>query len=187
MEARTQNTRSDDASSTAQQVGEQAREKTQELGGQASEQAQRLSSQANTKLREQIDQRSTEAGERVSSTASDIRAVGEQLQSQGKETPARFANQAAERAERMSSYLKEADSDRILGDVEEFGRRQPWAVLGGAVLAGFAAARFLKASSRERYERQFGQRETRQPQFSPGTAPALPSQSSVDRTEAGVA
>ena len=42
--------------------------------------------------------------------------------------------------------------DRILADLEDFGRRQPLAVMGLGVVAGFVASRFIKASSRERYE-----------------------------------
>ena len=33
-----------------------------------------------------------------------------------------------------------------------FGRRQPWAVIAGGLALGFAASRFLKASSSRRYE-----------------------------------
>jgi hypothetical protein len=36
--------------------------------------------------------------------------------------------------------------------VEDFGRRQPWAVIAGGLALGFAASRFLKASSSRRYE-----------------------------------
>jgi hypothetical protein len=52
----------------------------------------------------------------------------------------------------MGSYLTESNADRLLSDVEDFGRRQPMAVVGIGVAVGFAASRFLKASSRKRYE-----------------------------------
>ena len=83
--------------------------------------------------------------------------MGEELRKQGKEGPAKVVTQAAERIEGAGSYLRDSDSNRILNDVEDFGRSRPWAVLAGATLAGIAAARFLKASSRERYSsRQSG-------------------------------
>jgi hypothetical protein len=78
--------------------------------------------------------------------------VGEQLRSQGKDGPAKIADQAAERVESLGSYLSSADADRILSDVEDFGRRNPWAVALGGVALGFAASRLLKASSSERYQ-----------------------------------
>jgi hypothetical protein len=127
-----------------QEAAGQAKEKAQEAAGQAKE-------KADSKVREQVDQRSTQAGEQVTSTADDLRSVGEQLRSQGKDTPAKFAEQAAERTERLGSYLRDSDSDKILSDVEDFARRQPWAVVAGGLALGFAASRFLKASSSDRY------------------------------------
>jgi ElaB/YqjD/DUF883 family membrane-anchored ribosome-binding protein len=130
---------------------------------QAKEKAQQAAGEAKGRVREQVDQRSTEAGQQVSSTASDLRSVGEQLREQGKETPAKLAEQAAERTERLGSYLTESDADRILGDVEDFARKQPWAVVAGGIALGFAASRFLKASSSQRYQ----QRSTRPDPASP--------------------
>lgn len=123
-------------------------EKAQEVAGQAQE----AGAKAQNMLREQVDQRSTQAGERVSGTAGDLRSVGEELRKQGKDTPAKLADQAAERTEHFGSYLSESDADRLLSDLEEFGRRRPWAVLAGGVVVGIAAARFLKASSQSRYQ-----------------------------------
>ena len=137
--------------SQSQQVADQAREKIGEATDQAKETAQNVVSQAQNTVREQVDQRTTEAGERVGSTAEDIRSVGQELRNQSKEGPANIAEQAADRIDRAAGYLRDSDGDRILNDVEDFGRRQPWAVLAGAVVVGLAAARFLKASSRERY------------------------------------
>jgi gas vesicle protein len=132
--------------------GSTAKDKAEEVAGQAQEKVQEVAGQAKGNLRSQVDQRSTDAGERVSSTAEDVRAVGEELRKQGKDQPARLADQAAERAERFGSYLTESDADRILRDVEDFGRRQPWALALGGLALGFAASRFLKASSQTRYQ-----------------------------------
>jgi hypothetical protein len=147
----------DQETTQAQQVADQAREKVGEAAGQARETAQSLAGQAQDRIREQVDQRSTDVGERVGSTAEDVRAVGEELRNQGKDGAARIATQAAERIESAGSYLRDSDANRILDDVEGFGRSRPWAVLATATVAGLAAARFLKASSRSRYSsRQSG-------------------------------
>jgi ElaB/YqjD/DUF883 family membrane-anchored ribosome-binding protein len=124
----------------------------------AKEQAQQAAGQAKSTLRSQVDQRSTQAGERVGGVASDARSVGETLREQGKEQPAKLAEQAADRAERLGDYLKNSDADRILQDVEDFGRRQPWAVIAGGVALGLVASRFLKASSTRRYEERWERR-----------------------------
>jgi hypothetical protein len=123
--------------------------------GRAKEQAQQAAGQAKNTLRSQLDQRSTDAGRKVGGFASDVRSVGDQLREQGKDQPAKLADQAADRAERLGSYLSESDADRILGDVEDFGRRQPWVVIAGGVALGLVASRFLKASSTRRYEQQW--------------------------------
>jgi gas vesicle protein len=130
----------------------QAQEKAQDVAGQAQEKAQQVAGQARGQLRDQVDQRSTQAGEQIRSQASDVRTVAQQLREQGKEGPAKLADQAADRAERLGGYLRESDADRILSDVEDFARRQPMAVLLGGLAVGFAASRVLKASSRDRYE-----------------------------------
>lgn len=134
-------------------------EKAQEVAGEAGEKVQEAAGTAQEKLREQMDQRSTKAGETVAGTAQDLRTVGEELRKQGKDMPARVADRAAEQTERVGSYLRDADSDRMLSDVEDFGRRQPLAVLAGGLVLGIAAARFLKASSHGRYQSRRGSRE----------------------------
>ena len=128
-------------SSTTEQAKEKAQEKAQQAKGQAA-----------SRVRDQVDQRSTQAGEQVSTTASDIRSVADQLREQGKDQPAKLAEQAAQRAETLGDYLQRSDGDTILSDLEDFGRKQPWAVIAGGVALGFAASRFLKASSSRRYE-----------------------------------
>lgn len=130
----------------------EAQNETAGVPERAQEKAQEAARTTQEKLREQLDRRSTEAGEKVGDTAGDLRSVGEELRKQGKDTPARIAEKAAARTERVGSYLKESDSDKMLADVEDFGRRQPLAMLAGGLVAGIAAARFLKASSRGRYQ-----------------------------------
>ncbi len=127
---------------------EQAKEKVQDT-------AQQAAGQARGQIRRQVDERSTQAGEQVSSTAGDVRSVAQQLREQGKEQPAKIAEQAADRAERLGNYLKQADGEAILRDVEDFGRKQPWAVMVGGLAAGFLASRFLKASSSRRAETDY--------------------------------
>ena len=144
----------DGRASPEQGATDQAKEKASEVAGQAQEKAQQAAGQAKGRARQEIDQRSTQAGEQVKTTASDVRSVGEQLREQGKEQPAKIAEQAADRIERVGGYLQDSDADRILSDVEDFARRQPWAVVAGGFVLGMAAARFMKASSSQRYQQR---------------------------------
>lgn len=121
---------------------------------QVQEKAQQAAEQARSRLQDQVDQRSTQVGEQVSSSAHALRSTAERLREEGQDGPAKAAEQLAGHAEKVGSYLSESDAERILHDVEDFGRRQPLAVVGIGLFAGFAASRFLKASSRSRYERR---------------------------------
>jgi hypothetical protein len=130
----------------------QAQEKVQDAAGQAREKAQEGAQRAREGLRGQVDQRSTDAGQRVRTQSQDIRSVAQQLREQGKEGPAKVAEQAADRAERVGSWLEDSDGDKILGDVEDFARSNPWAIALGGLALGFAASRMLRASSTDRYQ-----------------------------------
>ena len=143
------------ASDKASEAAGQAQDKAREVAGQAQETAQNLAAQARTRVQSQVDEQSTQAGEKAKSTAGDLRSVSQELRSRGNDPAASVADQAAERVERLGSYLKESDGQRILADVEDFGRRQPLLALAGGVVLGIAAARFLKASSSERYQQRF--------------------------------
>jgi hypothetical protein len=142
----------DDSGSTADQVKDQVKEKAQV----AQDKTRGALGQARGRLSEQVDQRSTQAGERLSKQVADVRSVAEELRNQGKDAPATIVEQVAGQADRVGDYLKGASGDRILRDVEDFARRQPWLVAASGLVLGFAASRFLKASSSRRYESGYG-------------------------------
>jgi len=119
--------------------------------GQAQEKVQEAAQQAKGRLREQADQRSTQVGQQLGSAADDVRSVAQELRTQGKDTPARYAEQAADKAHQVAQRLENASGDELLRDVEDFARRNPWAIAAGGLVLGLAASRMLKASSSERY------------------------------------
>ncbi len=134
---------------------EKAREQVQQVAGQAQERVQDAAQQAQSRMKGEVDNRSTQAGVAVASTAQDLRSVAEGLREQGKDGPAGMADNVADRIERIGTYLRDSDGDRILSDVEGFVRRQPWTVVVGGLTLGFVASRFLKASSSDRYRSQW--------------------------------
>jgi gas vesicle protein len=147
----------------------EAREQARQHADDARNAAQQAAGKAQDKLREQLDQRSTQAADQINQQASDLRSVSEKLREHGTDAPAKVADRAADYAERVGGYLKDADPDRLLRDAEDFGRRQPWAVAVGGLALGFAASRFLKASSARRYGSQSPQSPAPSPQ--PATQP----------------
>jgi hypothetical protein len=133
--------RSADGRSMVGQAQEKVQEKTEEVRSQAS-----------SKLREQVDQRSTLAGEQLTSVADAMRRTGDKLREEGNDAPAKVTDAVAERAQRLGDYLTHTDGQKLLDDIEDFARRQPWVVAFGGLVAGIAASRFLKASSGQRYQ-----------------------------------
>ena len=129
-----------------------ATEAIKDQAQQVSDKAREVGGTVQDRVRDQLDTRSTQAGEQVGSVSDAMRSMGEQLRDQGNDLPAQLAHQAAEKTEQLGQYLREADADRIIRDVEDFGRRQPWVVAAAGVALGVAAARFIKASGRRRYE-----------------------------------
>jgi len=146
------------AAATGESTADQVRDKAQ----LAQDKTRGALGQARGRLRDQVDQRSTQAGDQVQSAAQDVRKVAEQLRGQGKDTPARVAEQVADRAESFGSYLRDADGERLLGDAEAVARRQPWLVAAGGLALGFVASRFLKASSSRRYQTGYDRSDTGQ-------------------------
>jgi hypothetical protein len=136
---------------TADSTADQARDKAQEVGAQAKEKAQEAGAQARDRVRSEVDRRSTQAGDQAGSTAQALRHASDKLRQDGNEPIAKGMEQVAQRVESAGSWLRDSDGDKILREAEDFGRRNPLAIVAGGLALGFAASRLLKASSRNRY------------------------------------
>ena len=114
--------------------------------------AQGAVDQSKSFLSKQVDERSTLIGQQIGSVADELRNVGQQLGASDMAGPvAGYVNQGADIVARLGTYLQDADSDRLIRDLEALARERPWAVAGAALVLGFAASRFLKTSSARRY------------------------------------
>ncbi len=121
------------------------------------ETAQKAVDQSKSFLGKQVDDRSTLIGQQIGSVAQELRSVGDQLKQSPIAGPvAGYVDQGVGYVERLGQYLEDADSERLIGDLESFARQQPWAVAAGALALGFAASRFLKTSSSRRYRSTAG-------------------------------
>jgi hypothetical protein len=130
----------------------------QQTGGQNQDLLQHAK-QAGGEIVNQVQQQAGSQLERQKATAADelskvvnaVRKVGETLSGEvGNGAIARYAaeysDKAADSLERLTNYIREQDGRRLLNDVQNFGRRQPALLLGGAFLLGFAGARMIKSS-----------------------------------------
>ena len=121
------------------------------------ETAQNAVNQGKSFLGKQVDERSTVIGQQIGSLAQDLRNVGDQLRESGTVGGAAgYVDQGAELVDKVARYLQDADSDRLIGDLEHYARQQPWAIAGAALVLGFAASRFIKTSSVRRYTSAYG-------------------------------
>lgn len=143
-------------STNAEQAREQAGQTAGNVREAAQEQVGEVAEKGRGALRRQVDDRSTTAGGQASSAAEALRQTAAQMRQEGDPQKARmasFADQGADRLERVGGYLTDADADELLGRAEDMARQQPWLIAGAGLLVGIAAARVLKASSTDRYYR----------------------------------
>jgi hypothetical protein len=101
---------------------------------------------------DQIDRRTTDLGNVVSEHAGNLRQMSRTLRDQGQQGTAHLVEGAADRLERVSSYLTTNDGNRIVRDVETLARQQPLVTATLGLAAGVLAARVLKASATRRYQ-----------------------------------
>jgi hypothetical protein len=121
------------------------------------ETAQNALDQGKSLLGKQIDDRTTQIGQQIDSVAQELRNVGDQLRQSGPiGLAAGYVDQAADLVSQLGRYLQDADSDRLIGDLETIARANPWGIAAGALVLGFAASRFLKTSSARRYRESYG-------------------------------
>jgi hypothetical protein len=146
-----QHSQSDGDGAAVHAAAGEAKAKAGDVAQEAQQKAQRTAAQVQDKMREQIDERSSQVASQITEQVSDLRSVSESLRGEGKDGPAKAADRLADYAEKVGSYLDAKDSHALLADAEDFGRRQPLALAAGGLALGFAASRFLKASSARRY------------------------------------
>jgi hypothetical protein len=122
----------------------------QDLLQQAKQTTNEVVSQVQQQASSQINRQKETAASELSTVVNAVRRFGETLTNEGQGPISRFAAQygdkAAESLDRVARYLREQDPKQLLNDVQDFGRRQPALMIGGAFLLGFAGARIIKSS-----------------------------------------
>lgn len=107
----------------------------------------------------QVRRQAADAAEKQKRTAADqtrgfadaLRRSAEQLDRQHQSFLARCVASCAANLDSMSDTLRDKDVNTLLGQTQNFARRQPGIFLGGAVTTGFLIARFLKSSDERRH------------------------------------
>lgn len=117
-----------------------------ETGKEAGERAGHLIERGTDIGFKQADRGLDQAVDGIETVADSIRRVSADMESDQPQI-ADLASSAADQAEAIARYLRETDVRQLIGNVEDFARRQPLLFLGGAFLLGVAASRFVKAAA----------------------------------------
>jgi ElaB/YqjD/DUF883 family membrane-anchored ribosome-binding protein len=138
---------------------------SQETGGQqssaveqAKSEAGRLTQAARSRTMSYLEERKSSLADNVGGMASAVRGAAEQFDEHGNAAVADYIQRAADGLERLSDTLRNRDLSSLMGDAEEFARRQPAVFIGAGVAVGFVLARFLKSSSERREAERYGYR-----------------------------
>ncbi|MBU1376431.1 MAG: hypothetical protein KKE02_14205 [Alphaproteobacteria bacterium] len=125
-------------------------EKAKEIVGQAGHalkaEAQSFASAAQDRVRAEAQKGAQVGARTLGDFANAVRRAGDEL-SQSDQSPAsHLVRQAADGLESLSRNLADKEPGDLLNSVRDFGRRNPAAFIGGAVLVGLALGRFARAS-----------------------------------------
>jgi len=133
----------------------QAKEAIGQAGQTLKAEAQTFASAAQERVRAEA-QRGTQAGAKtLGDFANAIRRAGDELATADQSPASRLVQQAADGLESLSRNLADKDPGDLLNAVRDFGRRNPAAFIGGAVLVGLALGRFVRASDPAAPEARF--------------------------------
>lgn len=93
------------------------------------------------------ESRKNDAADQVESVASAVRRVADEIEKDTNPMIGRYAREMGDGLARLSESVRNRSLADIFGDVQRFGREHPAGFLAGAALLGFAASRFMAASS----------------------------------------
>jgi len=142
--------KSNDNSASPPPVMEQAKEQAKKVVEQTQQKAGEVLDQAKNQTKSWAEDRKQAVAQSLSDVAVAVMQTGENLRGTGSGAGnvANVTDYAAEVTDKAANYLRNTSVDRMIGEVENFGRREPMLFLVGAAALGFVAARFLKSSGK---------------------------------------
>jgi transcriptional regulator of heat shock response len=151
---------SQDLSTKARDLGSDLKGKTTEVAQSAAEtvktqadnireSARELASDAGEKMKAVVADQKMAGADYVSNFAQMVRRASFEFDSQMPQA-GHYLRKAAAQIDSASTALRSRDVSELVGEVQDFARKQPAAFFGAAVLAGFAAVRFVKSAPERR-------------------------------------
>ncbi len=105
-----------------------------------------IADQARSRLTEIVDQQKAMGADKISGVAKAAQNAASDLDESNPQM-AKLVRTAAENVDRIADDLRSSDLGDVVSTLAAFGRQQPVAFFGGAVLAGFLLARFFKSDA----------------------------------------
>jgi hypothetical protein len=124
------------------QVGEEIKQQAAALGEEAKAQVGEMAEKAKGMASEQKDLLAGQLG----GVSDALTRVADELEG-SQQSSAPYVRMIADRAQQLTSTIRDNDVDDVIAAVQDFGRKQPAVFLGAAALLGFAASRFVMASA----------------------------------------
>jgi hypothetical protein len=97
------------------------------------------------KVTSRVDEQKNKAADGLGGIADVFRNAGNELRNEN-ETVAQYVDMASDQLRRFADNIRQRGVADMMGDVNQFARRNPAMFIGGAFLVGFGIARFMKAS-----------------------------------------
>lgn len=124
----------------------QAKELLGKAGETIKAEAQSFANVAQDRVKAEAQKGAQTAGKTLGDFATAIRRAGDELASADQSPASRLVGHAAEGLEGLSRSLANKEPGELLNAVRDFGRKNPVAFIGGAMLVGVALGRFVRAS-----------------------------------------
>ena len=130
------------ASELSDTVTHAAKDKAAELGTAA----QDMAAEATGRVKSAMNEQKTASADYLGTIAGAVQRAAGGFDDTVPQA-AQYIRQAAGQIETVANAVRERDVRELVGEVQEFARRQPTLFFGGAVILGFAALRFFKSSA----------------------------------------
>jgi hypothetical protein len=117
-----------------------------ELRDELRSDAATVTDSARQRLQSEVDARKGDAADQAKAVSSALDKAASELSDSPDWLRSAF-RQGARSIERLAQTIDRKDAGQLTGDVQRFARENPGTFLGACALAGFAAARVLKAGA----------------------------------------
>lgn len=134
-----------DLKGQASELAGSAAEAVKTQAGNMTESAREVASDAGEKLKAAVADQKTAGADYVGNFGEMVRRASYEFDGQMPQA-GHYIRKAAAQINTVSDALRTRDISELVGGVQDFARKQPAAFFGAAVLAGFAAVRFIKSA-----------------------------------------